>query len=574
MYLYSLNPCISFIFHLSSFIFHLSSPHSQSEDGKIVVMLDNNVYDISTFDGHPGGVGRLQMASGGDLAVYWKVYMQHNRGHIDKIMGRYHIGYLSEAEGKKVSEATVFDNPYTNDPPTSPHLLTNTRYPYNAEAKTKDLRKSFITKPGVHFMRNHNMVPQIDPDEYRLTICGEGMEETVFTLQDLKNKFEKVSVTTVIQCNGNRREDYHYLDGKTPAFGPPHWVCGAIGCSTWSGVRLRDLYRAAGMDVDGISLGKVSAPQKATSVGLLAYDCDEVGNQYCCSFPFEKSLDPFGDVIVAYEMNGKDIPRGHGYPVRCIVPGNAGARNCKYLERVTVTDSPCSDNSNWKQYAVHAADTPLHKLLDFGKHKKELEKDQAVQQMPVQSFVTTPAANDVLAAKINVDEDGDYSVWVEGISWGGGGQGINRVDVSVDGGKHFVRADLLEKPIPKERYGSCWSWQFFEKRVKLPPHMVEQIKRGEKVTLDVCSKALNSAWNVQPETPQANWNAHGCCVNHWYRVPCTFDPKAPKDAPYVPDVESGEFVNKPSGGKFTKPFTNTDVPEVAKKRGNKDLCID
>merc|ERR1712037_1033547 len=86
------------------------------------------------------------------------------------------------------------------------------------------------------------------------------MKETVFTLEDLKTKFPKVDVTTVIQCNGNRREDFHYLDGETPAFGPPHWVAGAIGNSTWSGPRLRDVLRAAGMDVDNISVGKVESP--------------------------------------------------------------------------------------------------------------------------------------------------------------------------------------------------------------------------------------------------------------------------------------------------------------------------
>ena len=72
------------------------------------------------------------------------------------------------------------------------------------------------------------------------------LNETEFTLDDLKTKFEKVDVTTVIQCNGNRREDFHYVDGKTPAFGPPHWVAGAIGNSTWSGPRLRDVLRCAG----------------------------------------------------------------------------------------------------------------------------------------------------------------------------------------------------------------------------------------------------------------------------------------------------------------------------------------
>ena len=72
----------------------------------------------------------------------------------------------------------------------------------------------------------------------------------------------------MIQCNGNRREDYHFVDGVNPAFGPPHWVIGAIGNSTWSGVRLRDLFRDAGMDVDNISLGKISPPEGSGSVGL------------------------------------------------------------------------------------------------------------------------------------------------------------------------------------------------------------------------------------------------------------------------------------------------------------------
>jgi sulfite oxidase len=61
----------------------------------------------------------------------------------------------------------------------------------------------------------------------------------------------------VIQCNGNRREDYHFEKEGVPAFGPPHWVAGAIGCATWTGVRLRDLLNTAGMDVDAISTRKV-----------------------------------------------------------------------------------------------------------------------------------------------------------------------------------------------------------------------------------------------------------------------------------------------------------------------------
>merc|ERR1719486_725771 len=108
----------------------------------------------------------------------------------------------------------------------------------------------------------------IEPEDYLLTVNGEGVQETTFTLEDLKTKFNKVDVTTVIQCNGNRREDYHYIDGKTPAFGPPHWVSGAIGNATWSGARLRDVLRASGMDVDAISLRKKEAPADAKQIGL------------------------------------------------------------------------------------------------------------------------------------------------------------------------------------------------------------------------------------------------------------------------------------------------------------------
>ena len=88
-------------------------------------------------------------------------------------------------------------------------------------------------------------------------------------------------------------------------------------------IRLRDVLKACGMEVDKISLGEKEVPLD-WSVGLRGYDHDEVGNHYCCSFPFDKAIDPFGDVILAYQMNGVDIPRSYGYPVRAIVPGLFG----------------------------------------------------------------------------------------------------------------------------------------------------------------------------------------------------------------------------------------------------------
>jgi len=290
-------------------------------------------------------------------------------------------------------------------------------------------------------------------------------------------------------------------------------------------------------------------------VGLLGMDMDEVGNQYCCSFPFDKAIDPYGDVILAYEMNGEPIPRSHGFPVRAIVPGHAGARNCKFLERVTITADACKEDANWKQYAVHAPDVPVQMIAEFEKYKYELIQDPPVQEMPVQSFITHPSPNDILAAA----KEGYQSISVKGIAWGGGGLGVARVDVSLDGGKNFTRADLLEKPIQQARK-SQWGWVFFEKTIPLPEDLRERLEKGEKVDLVLTSKSFNSAWNVQPES--VNYNAHGCCINHCYKVPVTLCPKAKEDI----KAPEGDFANKPSGGKFTTPFRHLDSPEQLRKR--------
>ena len=61
------------------------------------------------------------------------------------------------------------------------------------------------------------------------------------------------------------------------------------------------------------------------------YDVDPSGTAYGASIPISKAMDPRADIILAYEMNGQPIPRDHGFPIRVIVPGVAGARNVKWL---------------------------------------------------------------------------------------------------------------------------------------------------------------------------------------------------------------------------------------------------
>jgi hypothetical protein len=90
--------------------------------------------------------------------------------------------------------------------------------------------------------------------------------------------------------------------------------------------------------------------------------------------------------------------------------GHAGARNCKFLERVTITDQACKGDSNWKQYAVHAQDVTVEKIANFNLHKPELMADPPVQEMPVQSLITTPSPNDIISAI----KSGSESISVKG----------------------------------------------------------------------------------------------------------------------------------------------------------------
>ena len=96
-------------------------------------------------------------------------------------------------------------------------------------------------------------------DEYRLIVSGKGIKKKKFTLEDLK-KYPKHEVVTTLQCAGNRREDLHDKDHKI--FIAPHWVIGAMSTAKWGGVRLRDILRDCGMDVDAVALGEQLPPAK------------------------------------------------------------------------------------------------------------------------------------------------------------------------------------------------------------------------------------------------------------------------------------------------------------------------
>ncbi|KAL3935340.1 MAG: hypothetical protein SGBAC_009125 [Bacillariaceae sp.] len=497
------------------------------------------VYDLTFFlNGHPGGTPRLLMAAGQDLEPYWEVYRQHLRGHVVDWMEKYRIGNLSPEDtikSKKFQHGDMFET----DPYRDPNLLPCTKKPFCGEPRLEMLTNDYYTPNELFYVRNHLAVPEIDPDEYVLIVKGKGVKKHKFTLQDLKTKFKKYEVSTTLQCAGNRREDLH--DENHQIFIAPHWVVGAMSTAKWGGVRLRDVLKECGLDADGMAMGDVN-PKDIHHVQFEGYDIDETGQCYGGSIPIDKAVDPLGDAILAFEMNGDPLPRDHGYPVRAIAPGHAGARQCKWLHKVIVSDKESQTSWQQKSYRGFAPDISFENQLSHWPPKR-LDQAPIVQEMPVQSFVCNPPQNSVIGGKFATD------VTVRGVAWSGGGRKIERVDVSIDGGKTWTAAELY-KPI-EQRRNRHWAWTQFSHTIPLPEEIQKKLRSGQNVTLDIVSKAMNSDFNLQPERMEPYWNARGICINHWYHVKSMMDPN--KDKSFVRhNPGSQQFGNTPSGGKFEK----------------------
>lgn len=518
---------------------------------KVWVALDCGVYDVTAFlDAHPGGSGRIEMVDGNDLGRFWSVYELHNRPHIRNLLEEYRIGSLTSADMLKVRNATGFGDYYEADPVRpefeAGNLRVTSRAPWNQEpARLPTLVDDFYTPNDLFFVRNHNAVPDIDvTDGWTLDVEANPAagitKDMSFTYEQLKNDFPRVEVVSALQCAGNRQEDY--VTDDRPLYVAPHWRNGAIGCAKWAGVRVRDVLRASGMDVDSISLN-----QKSTGgvriVNFIGDDTDETGVPYAGVIPVEKALDPFGDAILAYEMNGETLPRDHGYPVRLLAPGHAGCRNVKWVSQIVLSEKPSeldsgskldrhySPDVSWDAHRDHASCDRCPKEVINEHGEVRTETGPVIQTGPVTSIVCDPENQSTVGA------DGMESIDVRGIAWVGGGRGICRVEVSIDNGKTFEPAELCdnpdrcqitnpEKPTPEMGMGRNYAWTQYKRKVKLNDDIKKRLANGEKVKLDVLCKAVDGDMNQQPEHMRDGWNVLGIAVNHWHRVTCTLDPTA------------------------------------------------
>ena len=451
--------------------------------GQLWVTFKHGVYDVTDFVvGHPGG-DKILLAAGGELEPFWELYAVHNSEHVYEQLEELRIGNVDPKDLARSMERKVDSNdPFANEPRRHPALTINSKKPFNAEPPLSLLVDNYITPGELFFVRNHLPVPEIKEKDHMLEVTGEGHKGVKLSVSSLKKKFKVHTVTSTMQCAGNRRSDM----AQHKAVRGLSWGQAAISTATWSGVKLADVLADAGLNMDDF-----------TDVIFEGADKDIEGVPYEASIPAATAFDPNKDVLLVFEMNGKPISRDHGYPLRVLVPGTVGARQVKWVTRITASKSECKGHWQQKDYKSFSPSVEAHNA--------DWAKAPAIQEYPIQSAICEPQEGAVL-------EDAE-EVTARGYAWSGGGRGIVRVDVSADGGKTWVEAELNQTSQRRHRQ---WAWTLWEATVPIP---AELKGKGGEVAL-IC-KAVDTSHNCQPEKADGIWNMRGLIHNAWHRVNVT-----------------------------------------------------
>ncbi|GII57688.1 sulfite oxidase [Planotetraspora thailandica] len=354
-------------------------------------------------------------------------------------------------------------------------MVVHEREPFNAEPPRRALAGSPITTLDSFYSRNHGPVPQVDAATWRLEVDGLVRRPLSLSLDDLRDRFEHHEVTATLQCAGNRRAglmEVRDIPGEDP------WGPCATSTARWTGVRLADVLAEAALLPD------------AAHIAFAAPDVSQIADPpqpYGGSIPAGKALS--GEVLLAWAMNGRPLPRIHGAPLRAVVPGWIGARSVKWLQRVTAQREP---SENYFQAVAYRLLPP------------EADPDKAG---PSDGISLGPVA--LNCEILRPDGTGPLPpgpTEITGYAFAGDDRTVARLDVSLDDGSTWAQADLDE---PRD----TWAWQLWRITLDLPP--------GETT---ITARAWDCTAAVQPGCPGDLWNPKGYANNSWARLRLTCRP--------------------------------------------------
>lgn len=344
--------------------------------------------------------------------------------------------------------------------------------PLNAETPAH-LLDDAVTPASRLFVRNNGLTPQvedIDPAAWTLEIGGESAQNPMsFTLAELQEKFPHHTYQLQLECGGNGRSEFF-----PPARGN-QWTTGAIGCPTFTGVRLRDVLEAVGIAEDAVYVGYYGA-----DIHLSGDPSKVVISR---GVPMEKALRD--ETLLAWAMNDEPLPVLHGYPLRLVASGFPASASGKWVNRLVVRNQ-VHDGPKMTGQSYRVPCTPVAPGTDVP------DEDMCIiESMPVKSLITYPASG------INLPLG--ETLALRGKAWAGE-NAVSEMQVSNDFGATWHTA-TLEAPVNRH------AWQRWSAELSFP-----QVGYYE-----VWARAVDDAGNAQPMVIPG-WNPRGYLNNACHRI--------------------------------------------------------
>ncbi|MBT8263402.1 MAG: sulfite oxidase [Bacteroidia bacterium] len=352
----------------------------------------------------------------------------------------------------------------------NPEMVVLNDKPWNIEAQAH-LLDDKITPNSCMFIRNNGFVPEgIDPNSWTLTIDGESVvREKTYTLAELKSKFQHHTYQLTLECGGNGRSEF-----DPPAKGN-QWTVGAVHCASWTGVRLKDVLEDAGIKSSAVYIG-----YHAVDKHLSGDPKKEPISRGC---PMSKALQD--ETLLAFQMNGKDIPLVHGHPLRLVAGGWPASVSGKWVDRISIRNK-VHDGTKMTGTAYRVPCEPV------APGEKVKDEDMCIiESMPVKSLITYPKTG----AMINKGK----ALKIRGHAWAGELE-VAKMEYSIDFGSTWTECSV-EKPANR------LAWQHFSANVEFP-------KSGY---YEVWARATDSNGISQPML-LPGWNPKGYLNNACHRI--------------------------------------------------------
>lgn len=323
--------------------------------------------------------------------------------------------------------------------------IVRSEEPLNLEMPFEKL-DGFVTPTDSFYVRCHFPIPKIEKKNWRLRVEGE-VEKPFDLNYDELLKLASRTIPATLECAGNSR---NFLEPKVKGVA---WGLGAVGNAEWTGVPLSIL-----LDRAGVKAGAIEVILEGADRGPLDEPKRPPGNiQFARSVPIAKARE---DVLLAYKINGDDLPPEHGFPVRAIVPGWYAVASIKWLQRIIITNKPFGGYYQTLDYA-------------YWERRGELAELVPISEMQIKAEIAQPKPGEVVPANSDVR--------VRGAAWTGEGE-VTRVEISVDGGTAWNDVQLDDRPTRN-------AWRLWEYKWRSPSQPGKQI---------LVARATDSRGQTQP----------------------------------------------------------------------------